>query len=131
MLQMTSYKENKPNKTFYEVSLQPKHSTKFQKIFFFLRNLKQVLYYHFFVSEQYGIHSENQLRYPPLHLGNDMKTKRCSSPPPLHPAPPQISVSRDKRDQLKARTCNIFHSMFNCVQVLYTTNQQTSVFRDI
>ena len=27
--------------------------------------------------------------------------------------------------------CDIFPSMFYCVQVLYTTNQQTSVFRDI
>ena len=32
---------------------------------------------------------------------------------------------------LKPTICDIFHSMFYCVQVLYTTNQQTSVFRDI
>ena len=35
------------------------------------------------------------------------------------------------RDRLSAIICDIFHSMFYCVQVLYTTNQETSVFRDI
>ena len=35
------------------------------------------------------------------------------------------------RDRLKAKICDIFHSMFYCVQVLYTTNQKTSVFMGI
>ena len=33
--------------------------------------------------------------------------------------------------RLKPMICDIFHSMFYCVQVLYTTNQQTYVIRDI
>ena len=45
-----------------------------------------------------------------------------------------LDVNRDKgvtEIDLKPMIYNIFHSMFYCVQVLYTTNQQTSVFRDI
>ena len=39
-----------------------------------------------------------------------------------------VVVRRDKR---VTEICDIFHSMFYCVQVLYTTNQETPVFRDI
>ena len=61
-------------KPFTRVSIQQKHYIKFKKIFFFcgIQNKSFSLVLSFFVSEQYGIHLENQLRYPPLHLGNDM-----------------------------------------------------------
>ena len=39
--------------------------------------------------------------------------------------------NKSYRDRLPAKICDIFHSMFYCVQVLYTTNQQTPVFRNI
>ena len=32
---------------------------------------------------------------------------------------------------LKARICDIFHSRFHCLKLGYTTNKQTSVFRNI
>ena len=45
-----------------------------------------------------------------------------------------LSMSEIRELQKSIKTYNmraIFHSMFYCVQVLYTTNQYTSVFRDI
>ena len=38
---------------------------------------------------------------------------------------------KTNKDCLFASKCDIFHSMFYCVQVLDTTNQEASVFRDI
>ena len=42
-----------------------------------------------------------------------------------------IRDNESYRDRLKPKICNISHSMYYCVQVLYTTNQQTAVFRVI